>query len=314
MNRLKANYDVISHVAALLLLLVASMNPTVLTRHQAPTYMVFVDVTQSMNVRDATLFGKPISRLEYTQYLLKKTIKKLPCGTKVGLGIFFKSSVAWLYAPLETCENYNILMDTIDHLEWRMASQGSSNIRQALLTIATSLITSGETGQVVFITDGDEAPPLNIFSKTSLANWQGGSGWLLVGVGGDKPAPIPKFNNKNEVIGYWSTYSIQIQPSSRVNEGPSDSRDESIATEAYEYYLSKLDETYLKELANDIHAKYVRLTSEDALIDAMLNQPSPAAITGYRFPLKHLFAFGALLFMLSVYLPDLYRKIRVSCS
>lgn len=306
-ENIKHHYDVISLVAALMLLLVALTQPSIEIERDIKSYMIFVDVTQSMNVQDMTLNGQPASRLEYTKQLLKDAVKDLPCGSLVGLGIFFKSTAAILYTPIETCSNYGVLWDTIDHIDWRMASHGSSNIRLGLQSIALTLLTSGESAQVIFITDGQEAAPLNAINKTSLSGWQGGHGWLLVGVGGNKPMPIPKLNEKNEVIGYWSTYSIKMEPASKVNEGPNDARDESIATESYEYYLSKLDEPYMKELALDIDAQYLRAGKSEDLVIAMGNQKSSLHSTS-KFKLSWVFASIAMLWMLSAYVPDAIKK------
>lgn len=305
---LKRNYDVVSLVGALLFLLAAIMDPYITATRNIHGYLVFVDVTQSMNVQDVRFSGKPISRLEYTKLLLKRVVKTLPCGSNMGLGIFFKNSAAVLYTPLETCSNYDVLIDTIDHLEWRMASHGSSNIRLGLQSISSIISTLGEPAQVVFITDGEEAPPLNVFSKTKLSDWQGGQNWLLVGVGGNRPTPVPKLDENNKVIGYWSIYSVKIQPATQVNEGPNDARDESIATESYEYYLSKLDEPYLKELAIDINARYIRADSAEKLIEAMqLQQTSPRIHS--RFQIKNILAFCAFILVISYYLKDMIRAI-----
>ncbi len=307
-NKLKNHYDIVSLVVALVLLLAASMSPSIEVERDIKSHMIFVDVTQSMNVQDMTIAGKSASRLAYTKQLLKETVKNLPCDSRVGLGIFFRGSVVLLYTPIETCSNYNILLDTIDHLEWRMASHGSSNIRQGLQSIASTLTTSGKSAQVVFITDGEEAAPLNIFSKISLSDWQGGRDWLLVGVGGNRPTPIPKLSASNEMIGYWSTYSIKMEPATKVNEGANNVRDESIATEPYEYYLSKLDEPYMKELALDIGAQYLKAEKAEDLIIAMDNQKSSAHYQT-KFELRWILAFCAMLMMLSAYIPDAIEKI-----
>ncbi|MDX1915111.1 MAG: VWA domain-containing protein [Methylophilus sp.] len=305
---LKINYDLIILVTALILLLIASSQPSVKIMRQQKNYMFVVDVTQSMNVQDMPFAGKPISRLAYTKQLLKQTIENLPCNTKVGLGIFFRGSAALLYTPIETCSNYHALLDTIDHLEWRMASHGSSNIRLGLQSISSLLTTSNVSASVMFFTDGEEAPPLNIFSKTNLSGWQDARGWLLVGIGGNKPTPIPKLNANNEVIGYWSTYSIKIEPATQVNEGANNQRDESIATAPYEYYLSKLDEPYMKELASDIGAQYIKADNAENLIIAMDNLPSNA-YEQTKLELNWILALFALLAMLSSYIPDVMHKI-----
>ncbi len=306
----KKNDDLVILVSALILLLIAYSQPSVQIMRQQKNYMFVIDVTQSMNVQDMPFKEKPISRLAYTKQLLKQTIENLPCNTKVGLSVFFRGSVEMLYTPIEACSNYHALLDTIDHLEWRMASHGSSNIRLGLQSISSLITTSNVSASVVFFTDGEEAPPLNVFSKTDLSGWQGGRDWLLVGIGENKPTPIPKLNANNEVIGYWSTYSIKIEPATQVNEGANNQRDESIATAPYEYYLSKLDEPYMKELASEIGARYIKASNAEHLIIAMDNLPSNT-YEQTKLELNWISALFALLTMLSSYIPDIIHKISI---
>lgn len=306
LKKIKQHFDVISLTLALVMLLFALKQPSIEVEREIRSYMIFVDVTQSMNVQDMTLNGQPASRLEFAKTHLKETIKALPCGSRVGLGIFYKFNATVLYAPIETCANYDVLLSSISQLEWRIASLGSSNIRAGLKSIASLLITSDEPAQVVFISDGNEAPPLNVFTKSSLVGWQGGRNWLLVGVGGNKPVPIPKLNAKNEIIGYWSTYSIKLQPASNVDDNGG--RDESVASQPYEYYLSQLDELYIKELAQDIDGQYLKMDKSQDLLKAMLRQP-PAAHIKTRVELNWMFALAAMFIMLAAYLPDLFRKL-----
>jgi mxaL protein len=190
-----------------------------------------------------------------------------------------------------------------------MASQGNSNIRIGLLSIASLLVTSNATiSHVVFMTDGQEAQPLNVFTKTSLAGWQDKRPWLIIGLGGNKPTPIPKLDTKNAVIGYWSTDAIKLNPASNVDEGHNGGRDNSVATEPYEYYLSRLDEAYLKELATDIGARYMKASTSEELIAALNKQPSTMQFQA-KFALGWMFALIALLLMITLYIPDIISSL-----
>ncbi len=184
----RRHYETIALIIALLLLLFTAITPTIEVTQKVKSYLVFIDVTQSMNVVDMSVDGQPVSRLEYTKILLKKTIRGLPCNARIGLGIFFKADVALLYTPIETCSNLILLDETIDHLEWRMASRGNSNIRLGLQSIASRLTTIDTPNNIIFITDGDEAAPLNAINKRPLTGGFGAD-WLLVGVGSPNPSP-----------------------------------------------------------------------------------------------------------------------------
>ena len=304
-NRIQENHETIFLIGALIFLLIAMCNPYINIKQARKSYLFIVDVTQSMNVPDMHLSGKPISRLEYSKYLLKNTVKNLPCGTQVGLGVFFKTTATLLYTPIETCANYHVLWHTIDHIDWRMASQGNSNIRIGLLSIESMLATNGDDiAQVVFMTDGQEAAPLNIFTKVSMTKWQGKQPLLIVGIGNSKPSPIPKLNDKNQVIGYWSNDAIKLNPASNVDEGHDGGRDNTIANEPYEDYLSKLDEAYLKELSTEIGAKYIKAGSVEALITGISQLPSHIQFS-VKFALNWLFDTLALLLIVAGYVPEI---------
>jgi len=184
-----------------------------------------------------------------------------------------------------------------------MAWRGSSHLRLGLQAASEMLNTLREPAQIVFFTDGDEAAPLNAITKVELTGMQGSSGWLLVGVGGHQPAPVPKFNSKNEVIGYWSAYATKIEPSQIVNEESTGKRDDSIATDPNEYYLSALREDYMQELAQDISATYVRADTQDNLLAAIKELP-PAGNDRAPMALGWLFAVLAGVLVMVEYWPS----------
>lgn len=299
------NREVTLLACAFLMLLGAIAQPNIHISRTQKNYLFIVDVTQSMNVKDMLVDGKPSTRLEYSKQLIKDTVKSMPCRTHVGLGIFFKTTATLLYTPMETCSNYHEIWHSIDRLDWRMASQGNSNIRVGLLSIASLLVTSDDNiAHIVFLTDGQEAPPLNIFSKTSLSDWQDQHPWTIVGVGGKTPLPIPKLDANNAVIGYWSTDAIKLNPASNVDEGHHGGRDNTIATEPYEYYLSQLETSYLKELAMNIHAQYITAGTPQQLIQALNQQPRQLQFQT-KLALKPILAFFALIFVIAIYMPDM---------
>jgi mxaL protein len=287
---------------ALLALLLAILNPRVELPRDIRNYVFVLDITQSMNVRDMTVAGLPATRLAFAQHLLGASIARLPCGTKTSVALFANAEVVPLFTPIEVCANYGVLQDTLASLEWRMAWRGSSHLRLGLQAASSALMLLKEPAQIIFLTDGDEAPPLNAITKIELTALQGSSGWLLAGIGDERPSPIPKFNAKNEVIGYWSVYATKIESSQIVNEESLGKRDDSIASDPHEYYLSALKENYLKELAHDIGAAYVRANSPEKLLTAIDRLP-PAGHDSAPVTLGWLFALLAALFVVGEYLP-----------
>lgn len=286
---------------ALFCLLLAAFNPSAKLPRDIRNYVFVMDITQSMNVSDMSIAGLSTTRLDYMRHLLGNTLGKLPCGSKVSLALFANAEVVPLTTPIETCANYGVLQAMLAHLEWRHAWRGSSHLRLGLQAAASTLTLLPDPAQIVFFTDGDEAPPINAITNIELTGLPG-HGWLLAGIGADHPSPIPKLNAKNEIIGYWSTYATKIEPSQIVDEESTGKRDDSIASEPREYYLSALREDYLKELAKDIGAAYVRADSQEKLLEALKQLP-PAGHHSAPVALGWLFALLAGAFVLMEHLP-----------
>lgn len=306
----RTHYEIIVLFIALLLLLLAATKPTLPFKQEIKSYLILVDVTQSMNVSDMSLQGKPVSRLAFTKALLKETIKDIPCHSRVGLGVFFKADIVLLYTPIEICSNTSLIWDSIDHLEWRMASRGNSNIRLGLQSISARLATFDAPTNVIFMTDGDEAPPLNAITKTDIVGWTANTDLLLIGLGKDKASPIPKLDANNNPVGYWSIYSIKMAPGVAVNEGPNDARDESYASAPYEYYMSRLDEAYMTELATATASTYIKASDANSLLHAMLNLKI-SYDDKVKLDISWLLAIASLLCILSLFvldIPKAYRK------
>lgn len=295
----------------LLLLIAALFHPTIPLKQDLHNYLFVVDVTQSMNTVDMRLQGQPVSRLDYTRRLLSDSVAKLPCGSHVGLSVFSAESVALLFAPIEVCSNYDVIQDSIAHLEWRMAWRGNSRLRFGMQSAAAVVSSLATPAQVVFFTDGDEAPKLNAINTTDLSSWQGGNGWLVVGVGGDEPSPIPKFDSEDKILGYWAFSNSIMAPSQVQSEESLGTRDDSIATDDYNRYLSKLDEPYLKKLSGEIGADYLRADNADSLIKAMQEQ-KPAGRQLTRLRIDWLLIASAIGLLLAGYWYSFKLKFRES--
>lgn len=289
--------------SAFLLLIVAAFKPTVPMPRNIYSYILVADISQSMNVIDTSLNGKPTSRMAYTQYMLHHIVANMPCGTRVSIGLFAGASVAALYNPIEVCSNYAAIQDTIDHLDWRTAWSGNSRIRDSMFTLARVIRAFPEPAQVVYFTDGEEAPKLHAFNTKDLTNFQGGNGWLFVGVGSEKGTSIPKLDDKNQLIGYWSADSFAMQPGiAQISEANIGVRDNNVATGAGDRYISKLQEDYLKDLSKQVSGDYVRGDSLQSILSAMKNQ-KPARRDIAPYEIQWILATLAGLIFLMAYLP-----------
>jgi len=299
-NYFRHRRDVTLLTAALLLLVIALFNPKIPIKRDIYSYMLVADISQSMNTVDKTLNGKPVSRMVFMQDVMHRMIGELPCGTNVSISLFAGVSVAALYTPIEVCENFDAINDTIDHLDWRTAWSGNSRVRASMITLAKTIRSFPEPAQVVFFTDGEEAPKLHVFNRSDLTAFQGGEDWLFVGVGSDVGTPIPKFDEHNQLIGYWSGDSFAMQPGiAQISESNLGVRDDNVAGGTSDRYLSKLDEEYLKELAKEVNGLYVRGNDVHDVLSAMKKQ-KPVRKDKAGFEIRWLLAgLAGILFILA---------------
>ncbi|OYY48284.1 MAG: hypothetical protein B7Y48_10280 [Methylophilales bacterium 28-44-11] len=302
-NYLRHRRDLALLAIAFILLVIAMFKPTWPIKRDIYSYIFVTDISQSMNVKDMSIAGKTVTRMEYQQYLLHRVVGELPCGTLVSIGLFAGDSVAAMYTPIEVCSNFHAIEDTIDHLDWRMGWSGNSKIRTSLFTLARVIRSFPEPAQVVYITDGEESPKLHAFNTKDLTGFQGGKNWLFVGLGSDKGTAIPKLDEQNQVIGYWSNESFAMQPGiAQISEANIGIRDDNVAPSESDRFLSRLDEKYLESVSKEVSGIYVNGNSVQSVLNAMKKQP-PARRDKAKFELRWLLAGLAGLLFLMAYIP-----------
>jgi mxaL protein len=243
-------------VAAFLLLVVAFVLPPFNLPRDVQTYLVFIDITQSMNVEDYDNDGTPVSRLTFAHQAMRRAIRDLPCGSRIGLGAFTDYRVMLLLAPIEVCGNYNDLLVALDYVDGRMRWKNASEIAKGVSWSIKAAREIGEGTNVVFITDGQEAPPLRPGMHPQFDDLKPGEvhGWLI-GAGGDTPRPIPRTDRNGKALGYWKLEDMVR----RVDQGGSNSTE----------HLSALREPYLKDIARQIGFDYARLSDLNTLSESM---------------------------------------------
>jgi len=288
---------------AFVLLVLAIFKPVVPVPRNIYSYMFVVDISQSMNTKGMFWHGQETTRLEYTKAMLHDMISTLPCGSKVSLSAFAGFTVAALYTPIEVCENYDAIQDTVNHLEWRIAWSGNSRVRESAESISRLLRTFPEPAQVVFFTDGEEAPHLHAFNTRDLSSFQGG-GWLVVGIGSLDPYPIPKMDEKNTIIGYWSAENFTMQPGiAQISQQNFGNRDDNVSVSEDDRYQSRLDEEYLKQFSGEIHSEYVRGDSEPN-VKAAMQRLKPAKRDFSPMQIDWLLGLIAIGLIISAYTPQ----------
>jgi mxaL protein len=276
--------------------------------------VVVLDITQSMNVPDQRIGGKPVSRLAFAKHQLRLAIDQLPCGSKLGWAIFTEYRSFLLFAPVEVCAHLDELRGTLEGIDNRMAWIGASEVAKGLasgLGIARQL--PGQPA-LVFVTDGHESPPLNPRHRPRFDLVPGQVQGLVVGVGGLLPAAVPKTDPMGRPLGSWQAEDVlQTDPHSqgrggsvegeRLVEQADDGSDRAIPAAALgatpgSEHLSSLRESYLQLLAGETGLGYHRLGAAAGLAAAMqapaLTRPVPVRADA-RVPLA---ALAVLLLLL----------------
>lgn len=281
------------------LALAAAIGPGVQGQRDLRDVLVIVDITRSMNVRDMD----GVSRLDAARAALTRWIGSQPCGTRVGLGFFTERRSLTLIEPVEICTDYAALTGTLAGLDWRMAWEGDSMVSKALnhaLQRARAL-----NAALIFVTDGQEAPPL---PYSGAEAWRDDSpGGVILGAGGNDPAPIPKFDDLGRETGFYGPEDVQHAPS-RVGPPPEDAADRpgfhprqnpygESDLEGSEH-LSALRSDYLTRLAQERGLGFARLSDGPAALQAALAGHAPARrVTTHRSlsPILGALALAALL-------------------
>jgi len=316
-NKFKKHFEKKSDfflLVSFLLMVLALINPSIPVKQSLYNYILIADISQSMNTEDMKINQKTVSRLDYTKHIMSRLVEDFPCGTKVSIGMFAGVSVSATYSPIEVCENFSNINTTISKLDWRATWSGNTRIRESVVNLARLIRSFPESAQVIYFTDGEEAPKLHVFNTKDLEQFQGGNDWLFVGIGSDEGAPIPKYDNKNQLIGYWSNDSFALQPGiAQISESNIGVRDNKVASGATDRYMSKLDSEYLEKLAKEIGGLYINGQSYRAIRKEMKKQP-PAWKAPDQFYLQPILCFFALLFFIARYLSkaninSLIRKI-----
>ncbi len=288
-------------ILAALALALALLRPTLRLPQPVYRYVFVVDITQSMNVRDYHVKDLPADRLSFTKAALHKVLEDLPCGSEAGLGLFTTQNVQLLFEPIEICEHLSVINDVLAHIDWRMAWAANSHIAQGLYAGIRETQKLGDETRLVFITDGQQTPPL---PQRPVFQGKPGAvkGWL-VGVGGLGPAPIPRMDMDNRSIGFWKKSDIAMTRVGDAGASGANTGASRRADQDRELYLSSLDETELKALAGITGLRYHRLERPGAL-SAALRAPEFGQMRPVAADLRWVLATWALAAVLVPYLPS----------
>lgn len=264
---------------ALALAGLALSDPQMVRSQPLRDLLVIIDITRSMNARD--MEGQ--SRLEAVQRILPEVLARLPCGSRIGLGIFTERRSLTFLEPVEICAGYAPLTGALRALDWRMAWEGDSLVARGLIHARARATALG--ADLVFVTDGQEAPPLPYSGPPPVAGMQGKVGGLIIGVGGAVPVPIPKFDRDGRESGFYRPEDVQQAPA-RIGAPPADAASRpgyhprnnpyGEGDLAGEEHLTSLRGAYLADRAEAMGFGYVALSAGPAAVEtAMLRHSRP---------------------------------------
>ena len=289
-ERLKApGKRLVLMLTACLMLLISLANPSLSLPRSTYDFIFVLDITGSMNVADAGTAAVKPRRLEFGKQLVRKALEEMPCGSRAGLGVFTEHRTFLLFAPVEICGNHLVISTMIDEIDGRMAWAELSEVAKGLFSgidVVKALAGLGEGAAVakanlVFMTDGHEAPPVHAALGPKFRGEPGAARGLIAGIGGSEPRPIPYLDENGEVAGFWGRDEVmQVdrfsvgRPSTQGAEAMAgiDSSDveERIARGAE--HLSSLRESYLQQLAAETGLDYLRTTTPEAFAAAVLDR------------------------------------------
>lgn len=191
-----------ARLLALLLLLPVFAEPRQPLEGSSWDYLVVIDISESMNVRDTGGTGVSASRLEHAKRVTLAALRELSCGSRVAISLFAGIETVTLFEPMEICRHYPAIDQVVGFVDWRMAWVGDSRIERGLIHAIGEASRRGL--DLIFVTDGDEAPRVAAPRLTTLQSLRGKTRGRVVGVGADQPRPVPKLDADGEIIGTWT--------------------------------------------------------------------------------------------------------------
>jgi mxaL protein len=221
--------------------------------------VIVLDITQSMNTLDTLIDGQPASRLAFAKARLRRALARLPCGSRVGWGVFTEYRSYVLLLPVEVCAHYAELSATLDRIDNTMAWAGGSEVSKGLMSALRIAARIPGQPAVVFFTDGHEAPPLRDDFAPVVPDDATNPHGLLVGVGADALRPIPKFDPTGHPIGVWGPNDVMQTPPQPGWLPQDESTQHGQKAAAGTEHLSSLKQSHLRELATLTGLQYVRL-------------------------------------------------------
>ena len=203
------------------------------------------------------------------------------------------------------CASYNDLTQMLSKIDGSIAWALSSEVSKAVFGAINQAKLMDPSPDVVFITDGHEAPPLHATLFPKYKKKLDGVTGVFVGVGGDELLPIPKHDINGTADGFWTQDEVLHEDVyASLRSESAEVRNANPKTE----HLSSQKRTHIERLAKML--KFDALLSpkkSSSLISALENKVDTRdQVVDYNW--APWFAAVALFLLVLLYLP--FRLIR----
>ena len=271
---------------ALALVIAALVVPALPVTRAGVAVLAVMDITGSMNVRDYTRNGRPESRLDTAKAALRRMVADLPCGSRVALALFTERRPFLLFTPVEVCADFAPLDGALAAMDWRMAWEGDSRVAAGLYRAVE--MAAGLGTDLLFVTDGQETPPLPGGRIPPFEGKPGLVRGLIVGAGAYGLSPIPRFDERGRERGFYA--ETDVQQENRFGPPPADAESRAgynprnapfgAAAAVGSEHLSSVREDHLKQLAASTGLAYAHLDAAGGLDRPLIAAGTPRPLPG----------------------------------
>lgn len=303
-------------LAAIILLSITLFKPQANLPKRVFDWFIVLDITQSMNVRDMTEHNMAMSRLAYSKSAIRASLKSLPCGSRVAIGLFTERDTTTVTFPMEVCEHFGALDEMVARLDWRMAWAADSFIINGLFSAIRQTPKLDKNMRLAFISDGHQAPPINPDYAPKFEGKVGDINGVIIGVGGNTPARIPKLDEDDNISAYWeleevmryATFGVSKKTQSVLdmeNQHGRNAPHGSNPAEVSNAHLSALDEANLRALAKMTGIDYLSMSDTHTMSD-MLTSNKMGTWRISKMDLRALFAIPAMFLVMLFFVPSYF--------
>jgi mxaL protein len=278
-------------------------SPTTQMHSQVQDTLFVIDISESMNVQDVDYPRPHTSRLHLAKETVRESMASLPCGSKVSIALFAGDESVVLFEPLEVCRHFPAIEQVVARLETKMRWVGDSWVVRALVMGMKEA--QKRKLNMVMITDGDEMPHHSAPRVSEILNIKGKVKGLLVGVGGEALQPVPKLNDQQQIVGYWTpeeaviegnhpnllAYVKALQPGEQAAAGALDEVGE---------HLSALNKPFLKAIAEASQFDLIYIQQPQQAVRALNNAKFQKSALAER-DASWLFALASMVLFLTAW-------------